>query len=352
MKTIKTLCFVLAVIASCFMTQARDYQPKFLCGVVKADSWTDGNNMEGIYEFDLANATLTKLTEGRDVYQAPLGGAVYEDGMMKGVHFKTIWDDFDQAYTYVLYHVQYDMTTWERVKAYALSTMDRNYISSCGLAHDPVTGENYGIFYNFNMSWQVVDRKLAEIDFSTNTPTRNIIGTASIPMAAIAFNDQGILYGVGQDGWLYAISTANPGAIGEIEVFPMGDLGLEDNISTNPSTMTYDKRTGKFYWAVVLNDQKSYLYEINPTLGQVSATQLMQLPDNSWLVNMEVIEQQEPSLYGDVNGDGEVNTVDVTILYNYLLNGETEGMVNGDQSGDGEITSVDITAVYNVILGE
>ena len=171
-------------------------------------------------------------------------------------------------------------------------------------------------------------------------------------MAAIAFSDQGILYGVGQDGWLYAISTANPGAIGEIEVFPMGDLGFEDNISTNPSTMTYDKRTGKFYWAVVLNDQKSYLYEINPTIGLVSATQLMQLPDNSWLVNMEVIEQQEPSLYGDVNGDGEVNTVDVTILYNYLLNGETEGMVNGDQSGDGEITSVDITAVYNVILGE
>ena len=160
-----------------------------------------------------------------------------------------------------------------------------------------------------------------------------------------------MLYGVGQDGWLYAISTQNPGAIGEIEVFPMGDLGI-DNISTNPSTMTYDKTTGKFYWAVVLNDQKSYLYEINPTLGSVAATQLMQVPDNSWLVNMEVIEQQEPSLYGDVNGDGEVNTVDVTILYNYLLNGETDGMVNGDQSGDGEITSVDITAVYNVILGE
>ena len=44
MKTIKTLCFVLVVIASCFLAQAREYQPKFLCGVVKADSWTDGNN--------------------------------------------------------------------------------------------------------------------------------------------------------------------------------------------------------------------------------------------------------------------------------------------------------------------
>ena len=53
---------------------------------------------------------------------------------------------------------------------------------------------------------------------------------------------------------------------------------------------------------------------------------------------------------GDVNGDGEVNTVDITILYNYLLNGSTENMVNGDQNGDGAITSSDITVIYNVLL--
>ncbi len=351
MKTTKTLIMALVATCGCLMAQAGEYQPKFLCGVVKADSWTTGNNMEGIYELDLAGGSLSKLTEGRDVYQAPLGGAVYEDGIMKGVHFKTMWDDFEQTETYVLYHVQYDMTTWERVKLYALNTVDRNYISSCGLAHDPVTGKNYGIFYNFNMSWQVVNRKLAEIDFSTNTPTRTIIGTASIPMAAIAFSDQGVLYGVGEDGWLYAISTANPGAIGEIEVFPLGDMGI-DNISTNPSTMTYDKRTGKFYWAVVLNDQKSYLYEINPTIGSVAATQLMQLPDNSWLVNLEVMEQSEQTLTGDVNCDGEVTATDITCLYNYLLNGDETYLATSDVDGDGDITTVDITVIYSILLGE
>ncbi len=289
MKTTKTLILVLMLTISCQLAQAKDYSPKFLCGVVKADSWTMNNNQEGIYEFDLANASLTKLTEGQDVYQAPLGGAVYEDGLMKGIHFKTVWDDFDQTNTYVLYHVQYDMETWERVKAVTLGDMDRNYISSCGMAHNPVNGKNYGIFYNFNMSWQVVNRKLAEIDFSTNTPTRTILGNASIPMAAIACNDQGVLYGVGMDGWFYAISTANVGNGSEIEVMPLGDLGI-DNISTNPSTMTYDARTGKFYWAVVLNDQKCYLYEINPTIGSVAATQLMVTPDNAWLVNLYVEE--------------------------------------------------------------
>lgn len=289
MKTFTRMILLLALVASGILAQAREYSPKFLCGVVKADSWTMDNNLEGIYEFDMANATLTKLTEGQDVYQAPLGGAVYEDGKMKGIHFKTVWDAFDQTNTYVLYHVEYDMETWERTLGVTLGDMDRNYISSCGMAHNPVTGENYGIFYNFNMSWQVVNRKLATIDFSTNTPTRTILGTASIPMAAIAFSDQGLLYGVGMDGYLYIISTDNVGSSSEIEVLPLGDLGI-DNISTNPSTMTFDKRTGKFYWAVVLNDQKCYLYEINPTIGAVSATQLMQTPDNSWLVNLYVEE--------------------------------------------------------------
>ena len=54
---------------------------------------------------------------------------------------------------------------------------------------------------------------------------------------------------------------------------------------------------------------------------------------------------------GDVNGDGHVNSVDVTALYNYLLNGDSSELVNGDQDGDGIITSVDITIVYNILLG-
>ena len=66
-----------------------------------------------------------------------------------------------------------------------------------------------------------------------------------------------------------------------------------------------------------------------------------------------ISDDDEPGtpVAGDVNGDGEVNTVDITILYNYLLNNDTEGMVNGDQDGDGSITAVDITVVYNTLLG-
>ncbi len=266
--------------------QRAPYKTKVICGVVKADSWLSSNTQEGIYELVLEDASLTKLTEGKDVYQAPLGGAVYEDGTMKGIHFRTAWDDFDQTTTYMLYHVEYDMETWTRTREVVLGDMDRNYISSCGLAKNPVTGVNYGIFYNFNMSWQVVNRKLATIDFTTNVPTRKVIGTVTTPMAAIAFADNGLLYGVGQDGYLYVIDTAETGE-SEVEVLPLGDLGI-DNISTNPSSMTYNSRTGKLLWSVVLTTGKSYLYEIDPTIGSVAATQLMQAPDNAYLVNLYI----------------------------------------------------------------
>lgn len=53
---------------------------------------------------------------------------------------------------------------------------------------------------------------------------------------------------------------------------------------------------------------------------------------------------------GDVNGDGLVSSVDITALYNYLLNGDDSHIVNGDQDGDGTITSADIIIVYNLLL--
>lgn len=59
----------------------------------------------------------------------------------------------------------------------------------------------------------------------------------------------------------------------------------------------------------------------------------------------------QPAVPGDVNGDGHVSSVDVTALYNFLLNGDDSNIVNGDQDGDGHISSVDVTVVYNIMLG-
>ena len=54
---------------------------------------------------------------------------------------------------------------------------------------------------------------------------------------------------------------------------------------------------------------------------------------------------------GDVNGDGYVNSADITALYNFLLNGDDSDIVNGDQDKDGNITSGDVTFVYSILMG-
>ncbi|MBO4722822.1 MAG: C10 family peptidase [Muribaculaceae bacterium] len=58
------------------------------------------------------------------------------------------------------------------------------------------------------------------------------------------------------------------------------------------------------------------------------------------------------SVLGDVDGDGQVTTVDITCIYNYLLNGDETYLATSDIDGDGEVTTVDITILYNILLGE
>ena len=55
---------------------------------------------------------------------------------------------------------------------------------------------------------------------------------------------------------------------------------------------------------------------------------------------------------GDVDGDGIVTAADVTALYNYLLNNDTEFLATSDVDGDGNVTAADITVIYNILLGE
>jgi hypothetical protein len=57
-------------------------------------------------------------------------------------------------------------------------------------------------------------------------------------------------------------------------------------------------------------------------------------------------------LVGDVNGDGEVTSADITALYNYLLTGDDTYVATSDVDGDGDVTSADVTAVYSILLGE
>ena len=68
-------------------------------------------------------------------------------------------------------------------------------------------------------------------------------------------------------------------------------------------------------------------------------------------MTLTVIPVGTPIIPGDVNGDGEITSADITALYSFLLSGDNTDIVNGDQDGDGNITSSDITSVYSILLG-
>ncbi len=93
-------------------------------------------------------------------------------------------------------------------------------------------------------------------------------------------------------------------------------------------------------------------FENNKLVASNSGTQAgtNNLPD---ILNMVFgLGSEGPvTVAGDVNGDGEVTSADITALYNWLLNNDNSAIVNGDQNGDGEITSGDVTFVYNILLG-
>lgn len=119
----------------------------------------------------------------------------------------------------------------------------------------------------------------------------------------------------------------------------------ENNFSFGTGLSDISHYNGYSYW---IYDVKSVYYD-----GQESEwSNKIYYSLSPWPEFLEDDDEPIQPIVGDVNGDGQVTTVDITILYNYLLNGDTEFMINGDQDGDGVITSVDVTVVYNVLLGE
>ena len=79
-----------------------------------------------------------------------------------------------------------------------------------------------------------------------------------------------------------------------------------------------------------------------------------------YLITETELREQGSVIYGDINGDGEVNTKDAVLLKKYLAGYEalTFDRVAADVNGDGEVNSKDAVrllrhlAGYQVILGE
>ena len=56
----------------------------------------------------------------------------------------------------------------------------------------------------------------------------------------------------------------------------------------------------------------------------------------------------EAGLLGDLNGDGQINVVDIVVAVNLILNSQYDTM--GDMNGDGMLNVVDIIMIVNIVL--
>ena len=58
--------------------------------------------------------------------------------------------------------------------------------------------------------------------------------------------------------------------------------------------------------------------------------------------------KQEGGIFGDLNGDGQVNAGDVSDFYTALLAGSTDSQY--DLNGDGSVNTGDVSILYKIIL--
>lgn len=123
-----------------------------------------------------------------------------------------------------------------------------------------------------------------------------------------------------------------------VEIYA-GDITDE---STAGEPLLFEGITATHYKVSGLTPETTYIYDVMAFYGT---------EPSSWSNLIEVITHDGGApIAGDVNGDGEVTSADITALYSFLLTGDDSSIVNGDQDGDGEITASDVTTVYSVIL--
>ncbi len=199
-------------------------------------------------------------------------------------------------------------------------------------------------FYIFNIE----NGEYENVTSTYITPTEFDVN--SLPKTVVYVEDKEFAYFVAPTTWTQCNVWAWNGTTGtnftQSGVWPGDAIALVGNTTDGnpvyqwigPDIVEGDSPTG-----IIFNNVSTQTGDLDYVAGGV------------YELSGKLLYTVEPTgnnpIVGDVDGDGIVTAGDITILYNWLLNGWTHGMVNGDQDGDGIITANDITVIYNILLG-
>jgi alpha-amylase len=95
----------------------------------------------------------------------------------------------------------------------------------------------------------------------------------------------------------------------------------------------------------VVNVNKTSFFEVTTQTNKYQVSDVTDL-------YLPYLNEEEPGMPGDVNGDGKVSIADVTALIDYLLSNDASSIVieNADLSDDDNVSIADVTALIDLLL--
>lgn len=208
-----------------------------------------------------------------------------------------------------------------------------NQIDSLDLSHNTLL--TYLDAQGNDMSYLNINNcdSLGYIDASRNNLTEiDLSGKPKLWYANVYANQLTTLDLTGDDALQYLVCWGNQ----------IKGEGLDAMIATLPATIIDGEF--KFY-----NDKNASYSEGNQiTAAQVAAA--IEHGATPYRYNGSTWEPMTGSIKGDLNGDGDINAGDVTMLINMILGNTAIDLERGDLNNDGEINASDVTILTGLIL--
>ena len=132
--------------------------------------------------------------------------------------------------------------------------------------------------------------------------------------------------------------------------------------TTNAVVRTYYRNSSTDVWAILKdnNGQESVsvaagtsaTLSYNTVLPEGAGVRIVEYSGNRTsrcAIDNVSFMVEAPRIPGDINGDGEVNVIDVNLVINMILSGTFNP--DADINGDGEVNVIDVNLMINTILG-
>lgn len=231
-------------------TAQPQYVPTIYGVVINASNWSTSDPKYGVYSFMPNSSVIIPVEEHLDKWLIANSGAVwYENNLHMMYSLQGAGDNIFNNYS------KWNTETWERAVNLNMTGSESPKLAA-DLTYDPVDKKVYGIFFTndgsaYEFGW---------MEFSdAQTPTKHSLQKLPIDMVAIAANALGEIYGIAVNGYLYKFDKTTGAAT------VIGNTNVE--VTGYRQSATFDFRTGKMYWAAMLSETSSALYEVDITNG-------------------------------------------------------------------------------------